>query len=129
MDADEFQILHYYITQSKVTDDTTVLYKKGLHDLNLVLTNKDLEIQQFLIQNPNCFSFINFGVQFFIKKSVLKKRFLLGLSIIESDKKFTHLFLNSENQKWILLKFIRAFFQTFFLAIAAYILFKFKRWT
>jgi hypothetical protein len=124
----EFQILHQKITNSKPALSNYVLYENGVKSLGLCLTENDLEIQKFLIHHPNWFAVINCGLQLLLKKSVLKKRFLLGISIIECDKNYIHLFLNLEKQKLSYFKLVFHANQSIMNAIIAFFLFKFKKW-
>lgn len=124
----EFTILCLYITSKSPTQRQQNLYNAGIQKLMLNLSENEERILKTLFKYNFLLPFIDCGLSLFLRKSSLRKRFVLANSIIECNKENIGFYLNKKATFIPSFNLLFIGIKSILIMTGAYILFKIKGW-
>jgi hypothetical protein len=124
----ESHLIFHYLSGQLPLSKHTHLYQEGITKLHLQLPANEQQILDWVTKYPFAIRMVDLGLALFMPKSVLRQRFLLATSIIESDAAHLPLFLNKTKTAFPFFKLLLLAITTAFMLPLAFILFKLKRW-
>lgn len=124
----EAKILFTYLFGGSIPINWIELYERGIQDLDLALNEKESKVLNWTLQHPKLIRVVDIGLNFYMKDSNLRKRFLLASAILECDKISFTKFYNTETKSFAFFKLMGLGFATSFYLLSSMVLFKLKGW-
>jgi hypothetical protein len=123
----EAQILGYYLIKENPREHEILLYLKATQELQLIPESSlDQRILELVLKNPWMMGFFDGGLSFLNPDSIVRRKILAMLAIIEASPCYYKKFLPERHKKVVLLALIPRIFISFiktaigFIALKSY---------
>lgn len=89
----EAEIFGTYLLGQKPSENAIGLYERAMETLNIPVIGGDARLQKLMLDNPAAIGVIDSGLALVKSKSMLRRKLLVYLAILESLPEYADLFL------------------------------------
>ena len=91
----EAEIFGAYLLGQRPSEHAIALYEQAMQRLDIPVIGSDARLLRLMLDNPSAIGVIDSGIALAKPKSMLRRKLLVYLAILESLPEYAHLFLPS----------------------------------
>lgn len=91
----EAEIFGAYLLGEQPSEQVITLYEQAMDKLKISVNGKDERLLKWMLDNPDAIGMIDSGLALVKPQSVIRRKLLVYLAILESVPQYAHLFLPS----------------------------------
>lgn len=93
----EAEIFGAYLLGEQPSEQVITLYEQAMDKLKISVNGKDERLLKWMLDNPDAIGMIDSGLALVKPQSVIRRKLLVYLAILESVPQYAHLFLPSSS--------------------------------